>query len=587
MDIEKIWGEYQKGTIYKQDLGRRGMYEQNRINERMYAGDQWYGAKCGDKPLVRNNIIKRIGEYKMAVVGASAVSVNYSAEGIPNTVGVQDTVKDAKKAYAEGAEVELPEDENTALAMSALSDYYSTTAERLKLNDLYAAVMKNAYIGGSGVLYTYWDEAVATGLYADAHKDIPITGDVMCQALCIENVYFGNPNEDDVQRQPYIICAERRSVKSLRDEARRNRRPQEDIDAIQPDLQIEYQPGDRSQLELLESKKALCLTKFYKKDGTVHAVKVVRGATIRPEWDLKIRMYPFAKFDWEKRESSAYGDSEITYLVPNQIAINRMLTASVWSVMMYGMPMMMVNRDIVGTKKITNSPGQIIDVNAGSDNMTNAIQYVNPPQLANFQNFSDALINSTLNNAGATDTALGNVRPDNTSAIIAAREAATTPLQLIQNRYYSFIEDAARIFAEFWIMMYGKRRIKISDENGTWYMPFDGDKYKNAIVSAKIDIGASTLWSETQTISVLDSLLTAGVINQKQYLERMPKGVIPDVTGLLEDLQASQPQGEVSTADEIISQLPADQQAQFRQLDPEMQAKLLQDAGVMQGGQMV
>ena len=59
--------EYKKSVNFKESLGEKGMFEQNRINERFYIGDQWYNSVSGnDRPLVRHNIIKRIGEYKIA-----------------------------------------------------------------------------------------------------------------------------------------------------------------------------------------------------------------------------------------------------------------------------------------------------------------------------------------------------------------------------------------------------------------------------------------------------------------------------------------------------------------------------------------
>lgn len=70
---DSLFREYRAGLRYKNALGGRGMAEQNRINGRFYIGDQWHGARCGEsRPLVRHNIIKRIADYKMAVVGAGA-----------------------------------------------------------------------------------------------------------------------------------------------------------------------------------------------------------------------------------------------------------------------------------------------------------------------------------------------------------------------------------------------------------------------------------------------------------------------------------------------------------------------------------
>lgn len=54
------------------------------------------------------------------------------------------------------------------------------------------------------------------------------------------------------------------------------------------------------------------------------------------------------------------------------------------------------------------------------------MRYVDPPGFSPaFDNNIASLINNTLSQAGATQAALGDIRPDNTSAIIQAREAAT------------------------------------------------------------------------------------------------------------------------------------------------------------------
>ena len=59
------------------------------------------------------------------------------------------------------------------------------------------------------------------------------------------------------------------------------------------------------------------------------------------------------------------------------------------------------------------------------------------------------------------------------------------------------------------------------------------------MINAKVDVGASTLWSEAVVISTLDGLLGKGLITFEQYLERLPKGLIPDATGLIDDAKAA------------------------------------------------
>lgn len=599
---EQIFEEYEAGRTFKSGLGRKGLYEQGKINERFYIGDQWHGARCGnDRPLVRHNVIKRIGDYKMAVVASNPVTVNYSVEGVPNTVGISDRARDERDAFAQGQispqeTMGLPPEEELAVTMTALSDYFKTTAERVKFDDLKEQALRNAYVSGTGVLYTYWDDKIRTGLYADESGTTPIQGDIACEVLDVENVYFGDPNLYDVQAQPYIIIAQRKSVADLQREARRNGRSEAGIDAIKPDRDTGYMAGDRAEDEPEDSRKATVLTKFWKewdKDGTcrILASVVVRGATIRYRWDTKLRLYPLAAFRWERRRNCAYGESEITYLIPNQIAINRMLTANVWAVMMLGMPLTIVNQDIVH-QPITNDPGQLIEVNGTSEDIANAIRYVNPPNFAPaFEQNITSLISNTLTQSGANDAALGDVRPDNTSAIVAVREAATMPMQTVQNRFYSFVEDVARVWAEMWVTMYGRRSLKIEDENGVWYMPFDGEKYRDLLISVKVDVGASTLWSEIQSVNTLDNLLASQIITPKQYLERLPKGSVPNLSGLIREMQEAQmaqeeaamqaPEQQGVDVQSIIDGLPPEYRQAFDSVPPEQQAAMLQEIGVM------
>lgn len=160
----------------------------------------------------------------------------------------------------------------------------------------------------------------------------------------------------------------------------------------------------------------------------------------------------------------------------------------------------------------------------------------------------------------------------------------------------------------------------MEDENGVWYLPFDGQRYKDLVLSVRVDVGASTLWSEAQSIQTLDNLLAAGLIDPVQYLERMPKGIIPDLTGLisskqqeLEQQQAmqqaagtetsggaaeaqaadpaqaamqqagsapSQPEigAEQAALQALLAQLSPEEQALFNSLPAEEQAAMLQNA---------
>ncbi len=567
---QEIFLEYQNANEYKNSIGDRGIYEQSKMNERFYVGDQWHGVQAGNtRPLVRRNIIKRIGEYKISTLCANPVTVNYSCEGTPN--------EHMQTEFLESVPAGIVTDEEVNAVMRALSLYEISTAERIKFNEKLVDFVREAYISGTAFFYTYWDEKIDTGLFADENKTSKIMGDIACQVQNVVNVILGDPNLDDIQSQPYIIISQRKPLWQVKQECKENSLNFKDIKSDDGNFVF---AGDRGENQPKDNENVTVLTKFFKVfengETRVKAIRVTENAVVKKEWDLSLRLYPIAKFSWQPRFSSAYGDSEITYLIPNQIAINRALSAEVWSLMITGMPKIVVNKDIVG-QAVTNDPGQIININAGEDyDVHRALQYVYPPQFANqMQNVINDIALNTLYDSGANDAALGDIRPDNASAVIAIREAALQPMQVYQQRFYSCIEEIARIFADFWINMYGERPLKIKDKNGVRYMAFDSNRYKNLVINAKVDVGASTLWGESVVISSLDNLLNSGVITPLQYLQRLPKGTIPDITGLIDEISNPQESDIISGLKE---QYPEEYEA-FVNLSKEEQQELIKKIG--------
>ena len=256
---------------------------------------------------------------------------------------------------------------------------------------------------------------------------------------------------------------------------------------------------------------------------------------------------------------------------------------------------MLVDGDVI-SEPVTNDPGQIIRVYGAGNGVNGAISYAQAPTFSpQFDNMVNSLMQNTLTQSGANEAALGDMKPDNASAIMAMREAAERPLQLLQNRFYSFVEDVARIWAEFWLTMYGKRSLKIEDKTGTWYIPFDGETWKDLVLTARVDVGAAGLWSEIQMQKTLDNMLTAQLIDPLQYLERLPKGSVPDLGGLIRDYQvraaaAQQPPAQegaepteaggtetpaAPNVDEVLAQLPPEYQQAFAALPPEQQKQVI------------
>ncbi len=593
---QSIFSEYRRGTDFKAGIGDKGIFRQSKMNENFYIGNHWANVKCGnDRPLLRRQIIRRIADYKLSAICSAPLAVNFSAEGVADNTVTEEQQKEAYSAITEsGADFSGNEGANEleiSMIMRFLTDYSSTVMERLGFNALAVQTLKNAYVSGTGILYTYWDELCETGLYADDAKQQPIKGDIACEVLDVENVVFGDPNNASVQNQPFIIISQRRDCEEVRREARRNRMPFDVVEQIKPDGAdyLYTNAGARGEEEPTDSRRVTVLTKFYKeydKEGRKYRVKAIRvteKAVVRREWDIGINLYPFAKIVWDERRSSAYGDSEITYMIPNQIAINRALSMAVWHVMSKGMPIMIQNGDII-QQDITNDPGQVIKVFGTAEDVAGALRFIQPPAFeGHITGFINDLAGNTLSDSGANDAALGNIRPDNAAAIIQLRESALQPLQLKQNQYYAFIEDVMRIWAQFWLHLYGDRKLKINTTSGTAYVPFHAKRYDKLLVNARVDVGASTLWSTSVVVSTLDALLQAQIITPEQYLERMPGGIIPDKTGLIEDIkeqQAAAEQQATELSDDAVLQQFAqnhpDLYAKFQQMPVEQQQAMLQ-----------
>lgn len=521
----KISEEYSRGTAFKAALGNKGLFEQAKLNERFFIGDQWHGANCGtERPLVRHNVIKRIGDYKMSQILNQKTAMRFSAEGVPtesNPEGLFEFSGDLTEAEINSV-------------MSAFSDYYNVTAQRTGLEGLTAAVLRNAYVAGSSLLYTYWDSTIKTGLFADNSRKISIKGDLCCEILKIEDVVFGDPYCENIQNQPYIIICANIAVDKVIREARLYGADLRALDTIN---------------EKARDGKVTVFTKLFKdydKDGncTVKAIKVTENAIVRQEFSTRLRLYPLAMLNWESKSNCIYGESEITYLIPNQIAINRMITANVWSAMTTGLPIMLVNGDTVN-EKITNDPGQIIKVYGSNEDVAGALKYVAPEaSIKEFDESINTLINNTLTQSGANEVALGDSKADNATALITMRDAALMPLQIVKARFYTFLEDVSRIWADFWVTHYGKRRLKLSDNGVISYLPFDAERYKELLISTKVEVSNAPAFNEKEQLDTLLTLYDKGIISQKELLDRIPSGMVPDV-------QKIATENEVKTDDRI------------------------------------
>lgn len=512
MDIESIWALYQKGIDFKNSIQLYGTVDKN---ERFFAGDQWSGVAAPDLPKPVINFIRRACQQKIAEVKANPATVCFSAMEFPSFA----------ESGENGKEIPVLEDPDAEL----LNCMFKADWERLKMDSVNLDGLQDACISGDYILYNYWDSSAPTGQL--------LKGSVCVETIDNVNFYPCNPNERDVQKQPGILIARRELVTNVRREAQRFGMESQ-IDLIVDDSENYYQSGDIAKKELHGNENGKCITLLYlaknPESGHVTAVKCTRQAIIRPLWDTRLTRYPIAMMNWELRKNCCHGRAEITGLIPAQRYINQMYAMAMLYTMQYACPKPLFNQGAI--KAWSTAVGSAVPVNG---DVNEAAKYLSPPALpSDAYNLPERIMRSSLEMAGVTDVSLGNFNPNNYSALIAAKETSSVPLETIKARFYSMLEDFARNWLDMILAFGGTQRWARIRKDGTQKnVLFNASEIRKKIWNVKIDVGASTMWSESATVQTLNNLYSAGLLTPRQYIERLPAGYLPMRDRLLREMK--------------------------------------------------
>lgn len=559
------WKQYQAGIDYNHKIN---LYETVNKNERFYAGDQWNGVVSNGLPTPVFNILKRIINYFVSAILSSNTTIHFVPEAVSS---------------------ETPEEEERIKkAAQLLSDYSNTLWEKNKMNSKLRQWLLDSAISGDGCGYVWWNANIDAGQAAK--------GDIDVDSIDNVNVFFGDPNEKDVQKQRYIIISARELVANLQDEARANGIPEEEVLKIGSDEETFYQSGDRSQVQLDYRfdgfGKTTSLLKLYRKNGKIFAKKITKFTTIRNEWDTKLTLYPVTWMNWDVRKNSYHGQALVTGIIPNQIFINKMFAMAMMSLMHTAFPKVIYNKNMITAWN--NQIGAAIGIERmGNESVGNVAQYLNPGVMSGqVMQTIDLAINYTKDMLGASDNLLGDINPERASgrSIIAVQQAAAVPLENIKQNMYQFLEDMGYIWLDYMANYYGTRKIDAEILGKRQVVEFNFDDLQKMKFRIKVEVGASSYWSELASIETLDKLLQQQVISFKQYLERIPVGLIAQKQSLLEDIKGQdiKQQFIYEQMARFVESLSPEQQQQIQQLPPDEQEKqVMQMMMQPQGGQSI
>ena len=396
--LSKTWLQYEAGKEYKRKIG---LYHTVSENERFYRGDQWYMIQSGNLPKPVFNVVRRVVDYLTCSVAPEKVSIRYVDEKTPF-----------------GRNNNLEKSNRIADILSANARY---RWERSKMDSKLYDLVGNAAISGDGVLYSYWK--------SDEMGDGSYEGDIVTEVVDNINLFVADVNNRDIQSQEYIILSGRASVASLRREARNNGISEKNVLNIVSDEADERdRGGDFSIYEIKgeDEAKATYLIKFWREDGRVCFEKSTRNCVIA-RVKTPCYLYPVAYFNWFPTKNCFHGTSVVSGMVPNQKYINR-----AYAMVMKHMSDTAFSKVIYDKSKIpewSNEVGEAIAAHAGT-NVSDAVTVLGVGKLQDkYLEFLSNVISTTKELSNATETALGNVTPQNTSAILAIQESAKVPLK--------------------------------------------------------------------------------------------------------------------------------------------------------------
>jgi hypothetical protein len=485
---EGVWNEYQNAVSYNQSIG---LYENVKKNENFFLGRQWEGVNAPDldKPVL--NFLRRVCSYmvSMLVTDDIGVSINpFEGTGEP--------------------------------IYKAVSRELERVMEKTKFKSLCRDFLRDAIVDGDGFFYTFFD--------AD-------TGEIQIERLDNTNVLFGNPFVAEIERQPYILVAKRMLLSQAKEYAKA--RGAKDWQSITPDDENLYINEDEQQSE---QSLVTVLMKFYRhpQTGRIHYLSCTQSVEIDRERDTGLARYPFSCMRWEKVKNCYHGEAAITGLIPNQIFVNKLFAMSMQHVKMNAFPKVIFDRTKI--RRWTNKVGEAIEV-VGNPNDAFAASFKVQDMSDYVMVLIDKMITYTRDFMGASDAALGNVKPDNTSAIIAVQKASSAPLELQKLSFYQAVEDTVRNIIDCMAVSYGVRPVTLETEQGNMQVPVDFGALGLNSAELNVDIGASAYWSELMQVQTLDNLFTRGIITDAvTYLEGIPDAYIKNKQKIIEKLKEQQ-----------------------------------------------
>lgn len=494
---EEIYREYTEDSGYKTGLE---LYENVKRNNNFYHGKQWEGlnAPSLEKPVF--NVVKPSVNYLTSMLITDDIGVKCEYDGGEQEQLEQILQREVAKVFEQNNIGYQNRDSITACALD-----------------------------GDTVRYHYWDATVETGK--------AWVGAIKTERIDNTSIVFGNPTSNDIQTQPWIILLMQIPTAEAREMAKANGVP--NWEDIRPDDELQTHYNSEHE-QHGSSKTTTVMLKFWKENGYVHFMKCTQTVVVEEEKKTTMRLYPISYFSWERVKHCCHGTSPVTAIIPNQIYINKIMALAMEYNKRMAFPKVIYDatkmkqpwtNDVTKAIAVTGNPRDVVfDVFSAAPVNNQALELI------------ESTINKTKDSLGVYDAALGNAKPDNTSAIVALQRASSQPLELQRMDFYKFIEDSVRIIVDMMGAYYGPRTTEVTMKNvgDPTQITFDFNQLQGLNLSLTVEIGQATYWSELVQVQTLDNMLSQKIIDTEMYLEFLPDGYIPNRDEIIKKLKERQ-----------------------------------------------
>ena len=589
--VSALWTDYENGQAYQRSLG---IANQIPINVDFYEGRQWAAKTEATKHIPRPvvNITKFIARNKKSSIVGSPVSIVFTSNKNPDKA-------------------------------NRLTEFNKTIENEMGMDEIRNRKVQEGVVKGTSITHYYWD-AEAKGEMGE------FEGGVRAEIIDPLNTFFANPQEKDEQKQKWIMIASRVEVSAAK--AMMSKKYAKNADLVQADDADNLYSDEHEQ-----DGTEICtvLTRYYRKDGEVYYERAVKGTMLhdgipmtpssvdvdedeeeevldgenkpkneanshdkdgqvkmddgedklqdlpkkeRKTEGKKFMLYPISVYNYEPREKSIYGISEVEEIIPNQKALNFIFMMQLLSIQNLAWGKWIVKAGAL-KQKITNAPGQVLTDHTPYG--VKGISRSDEPPISNApMEFVNQLISTTRVVSGSTEVMTGEAQTSGQSgqAIANLQAQALKPIQELRDRYLRSCKKEAKIVKQFYELFYDGKEFEYSLEGQDGQMQYTDEKFygkdmDGTMFDISIEAGAGTPYSETLVIQLLTEYLQAGYIDYETYLELLPAQIATFQSTLLKKVK----EGNVNQLKQMQAQLVAlqEQVGQYQQFIETLKARMV------------